>query len=347
MRKSMKQVVIETNEAGQRLDKFLQKYMDCAPKNFIYKMLRKKNIVLNGKRAEGSEHIVRGDRVTFFLSDDTLEHFCSKTEIKSINNMTFYDEKTKQTINMKEKFPIIYEDQDILIINKPAGMLSQKAKKEDTSLVEYMIGYLLSTNQITEQSLSSFRPGICNRLDRNTSGIIVGGKSLMGLQVMSELIRERKIDKFYQCIVRGEIKQLKQIEGYLYKDITHNRVSISNAKIEGADYIKTEYDPILTNKAFTLLRVKLITGRSHQIRAHLQSIGHEIVGDGKYGHVPTNQKMKKQYQLKHQLLHASELHLPVLEKELCQVSNQTFYAPLPDYFERIKQQLFSNLVKPL
>lgn len=327
----MREIKISTTEAGQRLDKLLVKYMEAAPKSFFYKMLRKKNITLNDKRAEGNERLEAGDSVKLYLAEETIEKF-QKAETAAVRPEIDKAEK--------EELSIIYEDKNILVINKPAGMLSQKARPEDVSLVEYITDYLLSKGELTKEQLAYFRPGICNRLDRNTSGIIVAGKTLEGLQKMGELFRERTMDKYYFCIVRGQVEKKQSIEGWLYKNHSHNKVTISKERTEGSEYIKTEYEPITRNEEFTFLKVKLITGRSHQIRAHLESIGHPIVGDGKYGDVRVNKFFKKTYKLKHQLLHAGELHMPKVSGALETVSEMVFTAPLPDYFEEIRKGEF-------
>lgn len=319
----MREIEVNKNEAGQRLDKLLAKYMNKAPKSFIYKMLRKKNITLNKKKADGSEKLAINDRVQLFLSDETIEKF---TELDIVSN--------------EVELNVIYEDDNILVINKPAGMLSQKAKPEDESLTEYVIAYLLKTKQLTREDLMSFHPGLCNRLDRNTSGIIIAGKSLAGLQQMGLLLKERNIDKYYQTIVKGVIKESTCIEGYLTKDKSHNKVTISKEPVEGADYIKTQYEPLKTNGEYTLLRVKLLTGRSHQIRAHLHSIGHPVIGDGKYGDVQVNKYFKRNFNLRFHLLHSYELDFPEIEGELGNLSGKQFKAPLPNYFEAIVSRIF-------
>lgn len=312
----MRSITITEKEEGQRLDKFLSKYLEKAPKSFLYKMLRKKNIKLNDKKAEGSEKLQKGDDIKLFLSEETIQNFKEEKKV----------EKAEMDLD------IIFENKHILIINKPAGVLSQKAKKEDVSLIEYITTYLLNSGQLTTEQLQSFHPGVCNRLDRNTSGIIIAGKTLLGLQTMSTLLKERNIGKYYQCIVKGKVTKKQAIEGYLTKDHSHNRVRISEQPIEGADFIKTEYEPISYTEEFTLLRVKLLTGKSHQIRAHLQSIGHPVIGDGKYGDVPTNKQLRKVFKLKHHLLHSYELMLPELPEEFADISGKTIVAPLPDYF---------------
>ncbi len=181
----MQSLIVSKNEAGQRLDKLLSKYLNLAEKSFFYKMMRKKNITLNGRKCEGSEKLVEGDEIKLFLSDETIEKF-SQIKLQKVK---------KVSLN------IIYEDDHILLVNKPAGMLSQKAKEADESLVEYMIDYLVSSGQLSTEQLRSFRPSVCNRLDRNTSGLVVGGKSLAGLQLMSASFKDRSIHKYYQCVV--------------------------------------------------------------------------------------------------------------------------------------------------
>ncbi|MBE5964769.1 MAG: RluA family pseudouridine synthase [Lachnospira sp.] len=308
----MRELVINANEANQRLDKYLAKYMDLAPKSFFYKMLRKKNITLNGKKAEGNEKLLINDVVRLFLAEDTIESFRSKKEQTVVKKTS------------KIKLDIIYEDKDILVINKPVGMLSQKASKDDVSLVEHIIEYLLSTGSLTTEDLATFTPGICNRLDRNTSGIVVAGKSLKGLQDMNEAFKSRSLHKFYLCLVKGKMSGKSLIDGYLFKDEKTNKVSILKDAIEGALPIKTEYIVMDSNEKVTLLKVNLITGRSHQIRAHLASIGHPIIGDYKYGDKTINDKYKSIYKLESQLLHAYELVMP---------DKTTVYtAKLPDKF---------------
>lgn len=320
----MKQIVVSEKEAGQRLDKFLAKYLSKAPKSFIYKMLRKKNIKLNDKKAEGSEKLAVSDEIKLFLSDETIANFTEEMEV----------------VKVESSLNILYEDENVLIINKPAGMLSQKAQKDDVSVIEHIISYMLESGQITKEQLKSFHPGVCNRLDRNTSGIIIAGKTLLGLQTMSELLKTRNLGKYYQCIVKGKVTKKQCIEGYLTKNKSHNKVTISKEPSPEADFIKTEYEPLCQTEEFTLLKVSLLTGKSHQIRAHLHSIGHPIIGDGKYGDVPTNKKLRKEYKLKHHLLHSWQLALPEIENEaFSEISGKTLEAPVPDYFEKIKKEL--------
>lgn len=321
----MKEIMITANEAGQRLDKMLAKYLNEAPKSFIYKMLRKKNIVLNQKKADGSEKLREGDKVKLFLADETIEKFSHVQD--QTDNLT-----------LEKMPPIIHEDADILVLNKPAGMLSQKAKPEDVSLVEYVIFYLIQTGQITKEKLSLFRPSVCNRLDRNTSGLITAGKSLIGLQYLSEMFKEKTVQKFYRCLVAGNTKTEQYVCGYLTKDETTNTVSVSDMPVKDGHRIETAYKKIAGNEKFSLLEVHLLTGKTHQIRAHLASIGHPLAGDAKYGDPQVNAYFKKRYHLQHQFLHAYRMEFPVKKQETKESGGQIFIAPLPKEYQYILQK---------
>lgn len=321
----MKEIKVTANEAGQRLDKLLAKYLNQAPKSFIYKMLRKKNIVLNGKKADGSEKLSVGDAVKLFLSDDTIDKFSKAMVVRPLPKK-------------QEKLEILYEDSHVIFINKPVGMLSQKAKPEDVSVVEYLISYLLESGQLTEEALRSFRPSICNRLDRNTSGLLVCGKSLMGLQTMGDLFQKRTMKKYYRCLVAGKVTGTTYVKGHLWKDHKTNKVTVSKEPAKNSQPIETEYRAIGRNDSYTLLEVHLITGRTHQIRAHLASVGHPLLGDYKYGNRKLNDRFKQKYQLESQLLHAYRLEMPTMEGALEALSNKQFVAPLPEAFCKILEQ---------
>lgn len=315
----MKNIVVNSNEAGQRLDKLLGKYLNLAGKSFIYKMMRKKNITLNGKKCDGSEKLAEGDEIKLFLSDETFEKF-SQIKIQKVK---------------KQKLDILYEDNHILLINKPSGMLSQKAKDTDESLVEYLIDYLMDSGQLTKEELRSFRPSVCNRLDRNTSGLVAAGKSLSGLQMLSAVFKDRSLHKYYLCAVGGSVKQRQTIEGYLIKDEKTNQVRILSQETPDSAPIRTEYEPILEKNGYTLLKVKLITGRTHQIRAHLASVGHPVVGDGKYGSPRINAQAKSEYRIGSQMLHSFRMVFPEMEEPFAYLSGRSFTAPAPAEFERV------------
>lgn len=319
----MKTITVGANEAGQRLDKFLAKYLSLATKGFLYKMIRKKNITLNNKRCSGSEKLKEGDEIAFFLSDETIGRF-SESRAPALPR------------TRKKDLPIIYEDEHILLINKPPGMLSQKAKDTDISLVEYLIDYLLRTGSLTQEDLRSFRPSVCSRLDRNTSGLTAAGKTLPGLQALCALFRERSLHKYYLCIVEGQAADGQRIKGYLKKDRGQNRVAITDAPQPGSDFIETEYWPLACRDGRTLLLVALLTGRTHQIRAHLSSVGFPIVGDVKYGWTRTSDSGN----FHSQLLHSYMLEFPgKMPSPLSNLHGRRFTAPPPAKF----RQLFPEL----
>lgn len=320
----MREIVINKNEANQRVDKYLIKYLDKASKSYIYKMIRKKNITLNNKKISGSEKLNEGDVVKIFFSDETLNKFSSD----------FFHKEIRKSVIVKEH--IVYEDDNIILYNKPVGILSQKAAKDDISLNEYLIDYMMNNNQLKPTDLKAFRPSVCNRLDRNTSGLIIFGKSMTGIQTMSELLKTRNIHKYYLCIVSGVLCNRSEIAGYLKKSSDTNKVTVS-FEDNGGDYIKTEYIPLCNNGKYTLLKVLLVTGKTHQIRAHLAGMGNPIIGDSKYGNPQINTEIKHRYGLKHQLLHSYELYFDRVEGEMSYISGKKFTAT-PD-------KMFTSIVK--
>lgn len=356
----MQSIIIGPNQAGQRFDKFLHKYMPQAQTSFLYKMLRKKNITLNGKKAEGKELLQEGDEVKIFFTDETLQKFTgSIMKNTHVQNASVRDQSAAQNpavsniINQYRNaykrlkgIKIIYEDAHVLILDKPAGILTQKASDNDLSLNEWMIGYLLASGSITGEELHSFKPSVCNRLDRNTSGLVLCGKSLAGSQALSRLIHDRQVRKFYRTIVNGSVAKEAQIDGYLIKNEKNNKVKIFSAsdvrlsQYPDADRIKTGYSPLGHGThpeagILTYLEVELITGKTHQIRAHLGAIGHSLIGDYKYGKRNVNDIFKERYGLSAQLLHAYRLEFPETEGALGGLSKKVITAPLPGQFSKI------------
>lgn len=333
----MQEITVSARDAGQRLDKFLGKYMPEAPKGFFYKMLRKKNITLNGKKAAGMEKLVEQDRIKLFLSEETIGKFRGN----SLDSQEIISQNSNEGMGYEVKLDIVYEDEELLVINKPVGMLSQKARREDVSLVEYIEKYV--SRQEEGALLSGFRPGICNRLDRNTTGLVVAGKRVKSLQYMNRLFQERKLEKYYLCLVRGKVEHPVQAKGYLVKDRKHNQVRIEKKGEDGAVKIETAYEPLETaywqGEHYTLLKVHLITGKSHQIRAHLQSMGYPIVGDTKYGEKTLYHTFKKAFGVRYQLLHAWQLILGNPEYLPEKYHGKCFQAPLPQLFQRVLKEI--------
>ena len=351
----MRTFTIGTNEAGQRFDKYLHKLLPEAGNSFLYKMLRKKNITLNNGKAEGRELLQPGDTVKLFFAEETFLKFAGGNtasvgaESSGSSCVSEY-RKAYQTLNSRKTKPVVlWEDADILIADKPAGILTQKAQPEDVSMNEWLIGYLLDTDAITPAQLATFHPSVCNRLDRNTSGLLLCGKSLGGSQLLSRLIRERQIGKFYRTIVKGTVRKSQRIEGFLYKNEQTNQVTIYREKAQAKpeqqrnlSAIQTSYTPLQTFRVkgqdFTYLEIQLHTGKSHQIRAHLASIGHPILGDTKYGDAACNQMAQRTWHLPYQLLHAYRVTFPELTELGKALSNQSVTAPLPPVFSRILEE---------
>lgn len=304
----MKSFVIEKNESGQRLDKYLHKLLPQAGSSFLYKMLRKKNITLNGQKAQGKETLQIGDEISVYFSEETFQKFAGNANALE-NELEMLRELPMKGLR------VIWENEDVLVLDKPANMLSQKAKENDISANERMLGYLLRTNAWKPAEAATFRPSICNRLDRNTTGLLLAGKSLGGLQQLSQQLQSRSVRKFYHGMVAGMITKPMHLSGYLAKDEAKNRVVVWNepetfGHSQNLQRIETEYTPIRSNGRFTLLEIHLITGKSHQIRAHLASVGHPLVGDPKYGNRKINQSCRQSFGVKSQLLHACRIEFP-------------------------------------
>lgn len=327
----MQSHIISTQESGQRLDKFLHKFFPVAGSSFLYKMLRKKNIVLNHRKAEGKEIIREGDQLDFFFSDDTFHKF--RGEIVSFFENENPLRQYQEAFQHFQDISVIYEDSDILILNKPAGILTQKAEEKDFSLNEWMIGYLLAHGKINEEVLKTFKPSVLNRLDRNTSGLVLCGISLQGSQALSKMIHDRSIQKYYAAVVKGCIKEAGMLGGVWEKDDKKNQVSIH---INGTGKkVCTRYQPLAQNGSLTLLSIELITGKSHQIRAHMADIGHPLLGDPKYGDPVFNEYYRKRYGICHQLLHAKKIIFPDHFTKNFAFLGKSFEAPLPEEFHNV------------
>ena len=309
----MKRIEIRPSEEGQRLDKFLRRYFPEAGTGFFYRMLRKKNILRNGKKAQGNELLEAGDSLDFWFSDETFDKLTGKAGAADA------EEKL-------DSARILFEDEDILVVNKPAGLLSQKSRSEETSLVELIRGYLLTSGQMTEEDFRLYRPGVLNRLDRNTSGLVIAAKNLRAARRWSERLAGHGLTKEYLALAEGEVKKRQRLRAFLMKEEKTNRVKVSETAAKGAKAIETEVRPLAFSKSenCTLLSVRLFTGRSHQIRAQLSAIGHPILGDPKYGSAEGKKKAGRQ------MLHARRLTVETDGEKAWEAT-----APLPEDFLRV------------
>ena len=355
----MVELIVSASDAGQRLNKYVMKYLNAAPSSFVYKMLRKKNIVLNDKKAKGDELLAHNDSVKLYLSDDTIAGFRtvkkydntgnlkanSNNAAKNVVNATSKNLKPKGDAVVKfgnnfttRQLVVLYSNDNILAVHKPAGVLSQKASADDYSINECIIDYCRETGLVNDKVLETFTPSVCNRLDRNTSGIILAGITLRGSRYLSKKLKDRTMDKYYYTIVNGVMTSPHYCKGYINKNHDSNvsqvidegayRKMVDAKERTAADYvpIETNFIPISSNKSYTLVKIKLITGKSHQIRAHLKHLGYPIIGDVKYGRKSANKYFKDKYGLNYQLLHAGICALD---------SDVTINDPLPELFVKI------------
>ena len=330
----MKKIIIDETNQNQRLDKFLKRYLPNAGAGFLYRMLREKKIKLNGAKSEGKEILKTDDEIVIYFSDETLEKFMGTSKD---------DKNTAESSDLKAvrdfKNCIIYEDRDVCIINKPAGMLSQKSRPEDISACELLNMYLASGKNQDGLNINQFKPSAVNRLDRNTSGILVCAKTLPAAQELSEMFRDRTLKKEYLALVLGKVERKYDIKSYLKKDDKCNKVDVIEKFKEGYDKIETSYEPLGYLDNATLLNVDLLTGKTHQIRAHLSYMGNPIAGDSKYGNKKANGEFKRRYGLGRQFLHAYKLTFPDIKGRLKILSKKSFRAELPKELKVIEREV--------
>jgi len=325
--KTLKEIIVKTNDSDQRLDRFLKKYLDKASTGFIYKMIRKRNIKLNNSRANPETTIYEGDIIQLYLADETIEKFRSE----------------KKTIKSKISPDIIYEDKNIILINKEVGLLSHGAGGDFTeNIVDSMISYLIEKGDYMPRLEKTFTPAICNRLDRNTSGLIIGAKNYESLKLINQALKDQDIGRFYKTIVKGQVDGDFQVEGYLSKDTDKNKVEISKKEGENNKKVITKIKSLKATVEYSLLEIQLITGRTHQIRGHLSSLGHPIIGDRKYGNNETNENFRKIYGLNHQWLHGYRLEFNKLEGILEYLNGRSFTSKVSGKYKKIQDDLFRD-----
>lgn len=295
----MREITIQKNDAEQRLDRFLEKYLNLAPKSLIQKYIRKKKIKLNGKRAHPDDFLKEGDILNFYIYEEELEK---------------WQEKKKERRSLLQ-LDIVFENDHFLVIDKPKGVLSHAAEPKDygKNVVDWMVDYLIQTGDYVPRLEKSFRPALVNRLDANTEGLIIGAKTAADLKALNRAIRERKIKKYYLAIVHGEL-DVKDHELYDGIEIGEGKVRIVDA--DKADFskknvktAKTRVTTLEKGKDFSLVEVELVTGRTHQIRAHLASIGHPILGDRRYGSDYYGRDIRSQVLLANRLYFTEDFYL--------------------------------------
>lgn len=316
----MKEIRVDSLSANQRLDKFLMKYFKVASSGFIYKMLRKKNIVLNGKKDTGKTILLEGDSIKVFFSDETFDKMrgleTSKAEYEYLKGINY-------------SLDVLYEDDDIIACNKPAMMLSQKSNPDDISINEHILSYLINEKGYSLEEYRVFHPSVSNRLDYNTTGIILAAKTLQGQQKMSLALKNRTINKLYVALVEGKLDKEITLNGTFTKDEENNKVTIIN---NNSDNVITCISPIASNDNISLVKIHLITGKTHQIRAHLASISHPIIGDMKYAG-EAYKLHKDKYNITSQMLHSYITEYDGIEIK----------APIPDNMNRIIEEEYGNL----
>lgn len=287
----MKSFEIKQNDANQRLDKFIRKSLPNLPQALMYKYIRIKRIKVNGKRAEISTMLRTGDKVDMYINDE----FFVKPE-------TRYD-----FTGASKNLDILYEDENIMLLNKKAGLLCHPDDKEfvDT-LITRIKRYLYDKGEYNPDDENSFTPSLVNRIDRNTGGIVIAAKNAESLRILNAQMKKRNLKKTYLCVVHGiPTPESGLLEGYLVKDEKKNLVKVSKKPCDGGKEIRTKYRVLQKDikNDLSLVEVDLLTGRTHQIRAHFASIGHPLLGDGKYG---TN-KLNKEFGYKKQFLYSYKL----------------------------------------
>ena len=329
----MIKLIITENQGGQRLDRFLKKYFDKAPLSYIYKMIRK-DVKVNGKRASAEAMLIAGDELTLYINDE---------EAKTL-------QKPPRQVKARKQFAIAYEDENILAAEKPFGLLTHGDRTEKKNhLANQVLDYLVEKGEYNPRMDRTFSPAPVNRLDRNTTGLVLFGKNAEALKELNRFIRERNcINKYYLTVVCGRLEKALELCDRMTKDERLNVTSVLTGEEEGGKIMETTALPLeygrLDGRWFTLTEVKIITGRTHQIRAHLASAGFPLLGDVKYGNAGANRWASSKLGLSTQLLHARRLEFADCgdSEVLSYLQGRTIEAGLPENFESINKRIFGK-----
>lgn len=322
----MKEFIIDENYENQRIDKYCKKLLSRASPSLIYKMIRKKDIKVNGKKVDNNYLLKKGDVVSMFLYEDRFQALSAPLSI--------YD--------LPIEFEVVYEDDLILIVNKPQGLLvHEDAQGTLKTLSNEVLTYLYNKGEYDSDKERGFTPGPVHRLDRNTSGLVIFGKTMRALQDLNEMMKKRHcIDKTYLTITKGYVESGEYID-YVIKDEEKSKMVVVSKETENALKMDTIVERIDYKNEMSLVKVKLITGRTHQIRVHLAHLGYPVIGDRKYGDFEFNKSIRNKYHLNYQFLHAYSLTF--IEPIGCMkyLKNQSFKAPLPKNLQEIKDAIFT------
>lgn len=309
----MVEICVDENIKGQRLDRYAKKFLSKASPSFIYKMIRKKNIVVNDKKAKENQILLEGDIIKFYLADETIRKF---------------QDHTNQNYK-KIDLDIVYEDDNIIVLNKEKGLLSHDDGKDDHNLVDGVKAYYNEKFE-TAGDMSFFEPALANRLDKNTQGLVIGGLNNPALRSLNKGFRQGHIKRSYRAIVEGRILEPGWVDFSLTKS-EENTVQID----ESGKKTLTRYWPLAISKSFSLVDLDLVTGRTHQLRKHMSSIGHPILGDTKYGNQDTNSYIRKKYGIKYQVLQSYKVEFSNMDEPLDYLAGRVFELGLGDEFKKI------------
>ncbi|QCX33021.1 RluA family pseudouridine synthase [Caloramator sp. E03] len=318
----MNEIVIKANEAGQRLDRFLRKYLKDMPLGTIYKAIRKKEITVNGNKSSEK----------YLLSEGDIIRFNFEVEAKKEN-------KKLKFLNIDYSIDTAYEDENLLVVIKGTDTLVHPDEGEDITLTDMVLAYLYDKGEYNPNKEVTFSPSPCNRLDRNTSGLVIFAKNYETLKAINEMIRDGNVKKYYTAIVKGKIKD-DTYSAYILKDNKTNKSVISRDYIKNSKKIETKIINIESVGQFSHIDIDLITGRSHQIRAHLSWLGNPILGDPKYGDKKLNSFFFNKYGLSNQLLIAYKLIFVNCPNSLKYLENKTITMHYPALFKKIKKDIF-------